>query len=62
MKKRLFPACAAATLLAATSCSNGAVTLQTSSVDDVVKAMTKGAVQIGTDLTTRRGELNEKKL
>ena len=41
MKTSLFSAWAVATMLAATSCSNGAVTLQTSSVDDVVKAMTK---------------------
>ncbi len=53
MRKRLFPACAVATLLAATSCSNSAVTLQTSSVDDVVKAMTKEQklkILLGTNL------------
>lgn len=50
---KIFPVFAVATLLAATSCSNGQVTLQTSSVDEVVKAMTqeqKLKILLGTNL------------
>ncbi len=53
MKTRLLSACAVVTIIATTACSNGTVTLQTSSVDDVVKAMTKEQklkILLGTNL------------
>lgn len=53
MKTRLLSACAFITILATAACSNGPVTLQTSSVDDVVKAMTKEQklkILLGTNL------------
>lgn len=53
MKTKILSSYAVATLLAVTACSNGPVTLQSSSVDDVVKAMTKEQklkILLGTNL------------